>query len=130
MIVVILLLVAIFGPIVAPYQDQLSGQVSTSDRCAPPSAEHWFGTNEVGQDVFAQVLAGARISLLCGIGVILLGTVLGTLIGQQFNGTLTPNSAGFVVMGLLVLACILIAESGKLFGVSKEYQQGSAAFAE
>jgi DHA1 family bicyclomycin/chloramphenicol resistance-like MFS transporter len=49
------------------------------------------------------------------------GAVLGTLIGQQFNGTLVPNAAGYVVMGLLVLGCILIAEKGKLFGVGKEY---------
>jgi DHA1 family bicyclomycin/chloramphenicol resistance-like MFS transporter len=49
------------------------------------------------------------------------GAVLGTLIGQQFNGTLVPNAAGYVVMGLLVLLCVLIAEKGKLFGVGKEY---------
>ena len=49
------------------------------------------------------------------------GAVLGTLIGQQFNGTLVPNAAGYVVMGLLVLGCVLIAENGKLFGVGKEY---------
>jgi DHA1 family bicyclomycin/chloramphenicol resistance-like MFS transporter len=49
------------------------------------------------------------------------GAVLGTLIGQQFNGTLTPNASAFVVMGLLVLGCALIAEKGKLFGVGKEY---------
>ena len=51
------------------------------------------------------------------------GALLGTFIGQQFNGTLTPNATGYVVMGTLVLGCILIAEKGKLFGVGKEYEK-------
>jgi DHA1 family bicyclomycin/chloramphenicol resistance-like MFS transporter len=50
------------------------------------------------------------------------GAVLGTTIGQQFNGTLVPNATGYVLMGSLVLGCILIAEKGKLFGVGMEYQ--------
>lgn len=50
------------------------------------------------------------------------GAVLGTIIGQQFNGTLVPNAAGYVTMGILVLTCVLIAEQGKLFGVGKEYE--------
>ncbi|MEO7223842.1 MAG: multidrug effflux MFS transporter [Devosia sp.] len=57
------------------------------------------------------------------------GALLGTYIGQHFNGTLTPNATGYVVMGLLVLCSVLIAEKGKLFGVSKEYEHGAAAVA-
>ena len=84
--------------------------------------------NSLAMEPLGQVAgtAAAVFGFLQTVG----GAILGTLIGQQFNDTLTPNSAGFVIMGLLVLGCILIAESGKLFGVSKEYQQGSAAFAE
>jgi DHA1 family bicyclomycin/chloramphenicol resistance-like MFS transporter len=58
------------------------------------------------------------------------GAVLGTLIGQQFNGTLTPNASAFVAMGLLVLGCALIAEKGKLFGVGKEYATHAPAVAD
>jgi DHA1 family bicyclomycin/chloramphenicol resistance-like MFS transporter len=54
------------------------------------------------------------------------GAVLGTLIGQQFNGTLTPNAAAFVVMALMVLCCMLVAEKGKLFGVGQEYAHAPA----
>lgn len=50
------------------------------------------------------------------------GAILGTFIGQQFNGTLVPNATGYVVMSTLVLCCILIAEKGRLFGVGKEYE--------
>jgi DHA1 family bicyclomycin/chloramphenicol resistance-like MFS transporter len=49
------------------------------------------------------------------------GALLGTYIGQHFDGTLVPNATGYVVMGTLVLICVLIAEKGKLFGVGKDY---------
>jgi MFS transporter, DHA1 family, multidrug resistance protein len=49
------------------------------------------------------------------------GALLGTIIGQQFNGTVTPVVAGYVTMGLLALCCVLIAEKGRLFGVSPQY---------
>lgn len=50
------------------------------------------------------------------------GALIGTYIGQHFDGTLRPNATGYVVMGTLVLCCALIAEKGRLFGVGKEYQ--------
>ena len=54
------------------------------------------------------------------------GAVLGTFIGQHFDGTLTPNATGYVAAGTLVLCCALIAEKGRLFGVSKDYQHAPA----
>jgi peptide/nickel transport system permease protein len=80
-IVAILLLLALFGQYIAPYPEHLNGEVNVANRFQPPSAEFWFGTNEVGQDIFSLVLAGARISLLSGIAVIVLATVIGTFIG-------------------------------------------------
>ncbi len=58
------------------------------------------------------------------------GAVLGTLIGQQFNGTLTPNAAAFVLMGSLVVCCALVAEKGRLFGVGTEYAASAPAVAD
>jgi DHA1 family bicyclomycin/chloramphenicol resistance-like MFS transporter len=58
------------------------------------------------------------------------GAVLGTYIGQHFNGTLTPNATGYVVMGVLVLCCVLIAEKGRLFGVGKDYERPKAVLAD
>jgi DHA1 family bicyclomycin/chloramphenicol resistance-like MFS transporter len=58
------------------------------------------------------------------------GAVIGTLVGQQFNGTLVTNAAAFVILGLLVLSCALIAEGGRLFGVGREYEQHAPAVAE
>jgi DHA1 family bicyclomycin/chloramphenicol resistance-like MFS transporter len=50
------------------------------------------------------------------------GATLGTIIGQQFNGTLVPTAAGYTLMGLMVLICVLVAENGKLFGVGAAYE--------
>ena len=58
------------------------------------------------------------------------GALLGTYIGQHFNGTLTPNATGYVVMGTLVLCCALIAEKGRLFGVGKDYEHPAPAVAD
>jgi MFS transporter, DHA1 family, multidrug resistance protein len=49
------------------------------------------------------------------------GALIGTYIGQHYDGTLVPNAMGYASMGLLVLVCVLVAENGKLFGVGKEY---------
>lgn len=48
------------------------------------------------------------------------GALLGTYIGQHFDGTLVPSAAGYTVMGVLVLVCVLIAEKGRLFGTGQE----------
>ncbi len=49
------------------------------------------------------------------------GALIGTLIGQQFNGTVTPTAVGYLLAGGMALVCALIAERGRLFGVSPEY---------
>ena len=49
------------------------------------------------------------------------GAVIGSFIGQQFNGTVVPVAAGYFIMGALTLICVLVAENGKLFGVGTEY---------
>ena len=55
------------------------------------------------------------------------GALIGTFIGQHYNGTLVPNALGYASMGALVLICVLIAESGKLFGVGAQYAHPVAA---
>ncbi|MFD4960160.1 ABC transporter permease [Microbacterium sp. NPDC058389] len=53
----------------------------TGAKLAPPSPEHWFGTDRIGRDVFARVLAGAESALLIGPLGTLIATVLGTALG-------------------------------------------------
>ncbi|KKC36705.1 major facilitator transporter [Devosia epidermidihirudinis] len=49
------------------------------------------------------------------------GALIGGFVGQMFNGTTIPAATGYFAMGVLALICILVAEKGKLFGVSPEY---------
>lgn len=76
-IVVALLLIAIFGPLLvgSPIEQSLS------DRLKPPSAAHWLGTDQLGRDVLARVVNGARISLRLGVFVVLLSLAVGITVG-------------------------------------------------
>ena len=80
-IVVALILTAVLGPALVPYPEHVAGAIRTAARFQPPSSRAWFGTNEVGQDVFSLTVAGSRVSLLAGLGVVLLGAAIGTLVG-------------------------------------------------
>lgn len=82
LIVVALFLLALIGPGFVPYPDHVLGGIDPVMRFLPPSGDHWFGTNELGQDVFSLVVAGARISLFCGFAIVIIGAVVGTIIGS------------------------------------------------
>jgi len=56
--------------------------MSPGQRLMMPSAEHWFGTDQLGRDLFARVLYGARVSLLVGASVAFLASLLGTIVGM------------------------------------------------
>ena len=80
------LVVALAAPYIAPYDPTA---VDILNMLAPPSAEHWFGTDQVGRDVFSRVVFGARIDVfLCVVGVLpplLIGTTVG-LVSGYFGG--------------------------------------------
>ncbi|MGC4806410.1 ABC transporter permease [Micromonospora sp. DT233] len=70
-------LIAVIGPWIAPYDpDARSGAL-----LQPPSAQHWFGTTHLGQDVFSQILVGTRGVMLVGLTAGVVATVLSVLIG-------------------------------------------------
>ncbi|GAA0896853.1 ABC transporter permease [Pseudonocardia zijingensis] len=79
------LLVALFGPLVVPYDGIAT---SIPDRLLPPlsttstGTTAWLGTDQVGRDLFAQVVQGARVSLLVAAGTILVGGGAGLLLGM------------------------------------------------
>jgi peptide/nickel transport system permease protein len=81
-VVLLLLVIALIGPDIAPYPQDVAGGVRTAARFQPPQAAYWFGTNELGQDLLSLVLAGTRISLLTGVAVVLLGAALGMVVGS------------------------------------------------
>jgi peptide/nickel transport system permease protein len=60
---IVLGLIAVFAPLIAPYgmTERASGQFRQ-----PPSADHWFGTDAIGRDLFSRIVYGARVSLRIG----------------------------------------------------------------
>jgi peptide/nickel transport system permease protein len=75
----IYLVVAIFAPLIAPYDPQ---QMAVGTIRQGPSVQHWLGTTAVGQDVWSQLIQGTRTSLMVGFTVGILSTVLAVLIGS------------------------------------------------
>ena len=78
-ICVMWVLVAIFAPLISPY-DPVTDQ-DMAGRFQAPSGEHWFGTDSLGRDVFSRVLYGTRISLTAGAITVLISFAIGMIYG-------------------------------------------------
>ena len=74
----VIVLGAIFAPLIAPYDPTA---MNFLDKLQGPSLNHLMGTNDLGQDIFSQVLFGARTSLMVGVVVISLAIMIGVPIG-------------------------------------------------
>jgi ABC-type dipeptide/oligopeptide/nickel transport system permease subunit len=76
-------LVAIFAPLIAPYEpNEFPGQgIVTPTNIPGPSSEHWFGLDHLGRDEFSRVIYGARQSLVVGVVSMLLGLLGGVVLG-------------------------------------------------
>ncbi len=81
-LVVVFVIFAIFAPWIAP---QSPSAIDLPLRLQPPTAAHWFGTDELGRDILSRVIYGSRISMLVGTSVVagslLIGLVLGSIAG-------------------------------------------------
>ena len=77
-IILFWLVIMFISPKIAPYS---AVEVDVMNRLKPPSSAHWFGTDDLGRDVFSRVLMGSRISLPASFTVVLLAGIFGTLFG-------------------------------------------------
>jgi peptide/nickel transport system permease protein len=77
-IMVVLILLAIFAPLIVPYGPE---DLDPSNTLAPPSGSHLFGTGEFGEDIFSRCLYGARWDLTIGFAAVAVGLLLGCSIG-------------------------------------------------
>jgi peptide/nickel transport system permease protein len=80
-LVATIVLLALLGPWIVPYPDDVAGGVNLTGKLQSPSAAHWFGTDEVGNDIFTRVIIGARLSLLVGIGISFAAAAIGVPLG-------------------------------------------------
>jgi len=74
------LLIVLFAPIIATHDPIVQ---DLAQRLKPPSAEHWFGTDELGRDIYSRVIFGARISLPASFVVVIVGVMVGSLLGAM-----------------------------------------------
>ena len=108
-IAAIFLIVAIFAPWVATHD--VTAQ-NLAIRYAAPSAEHWFGTDSLGRDVFSRVVYGARISLEVGIIVVSVSSIIGIFIGAIagfYGGLVDRILSGYVFNVFLAFPGLLLA---------------------
>ncbi len=77
-IVSIMIFVALFGPLIAPYSPN---KTNAADRLQPPGSQYFLGTDEFGRDIFTRLLYGARISLEVAFIAQTISVVLGILMG-------------------------------------------------
>ena len=110
-----LLLLALIGPVIQTH-DPIS---TNAEGLLAPSSSHFFGTDVTGRDVFSRTVAGARISLMVGVGVLALVIVVGTSIGLiagYMGGTVDLVLVRIVDMFLtiptLLLALVIVSALG------------------
>jgi peptide/nickel transport system permease protein len=98
---------AIFGPEIVPH-NPLATQLLAVNQ--PPSAAHWFGTDQIGRDVFSRVIVGSRSMLIVAPLATLLGTVLGTALGlvMGYLGGVFDTLASRVVEAVLALPAVIV----------------------
>jgi peptide/nickel transport system permease protein len=112
-IVVTFVTVALLAPVIAP-EDPRAGDLSRlGGSCCPgPSAEHWFGVDQQGRDLFSRVVYGARFSLLIGVVSVAVGLSIGLIIGA-----LAGFLGGWVDSVLMRLMDIMLSIPGLLLAI-------------
>jgi peptide/nickel transport system permease protein len=93
-IITVVVIVAIFAPLLAPFDPREQNLSLLKEGCCPgPSREHLFGVDELGRDELSRVIYGARFSLLIGVVSVTVGFVLGSILGaiSGFFGGVTDS---------------------------------------
>lgn len=80
-ILMVLVIMAILAPVIAPYPEDASGATHPENSLQPISKAHWFGTDELGRDMLSKIIFGIRISLLCSFVTIFTAVLIGAFLG-------------------------------------------------
>ena len=107
MLLAIMAVIALLSPYLVAADPRA---LSPGSRLLTPSAAHWFGTDQLGRDLFARVLWGARVSLLVGLSVAVLSALFGTAIGLLSASSRSVDAVVMRVMdGVMSIPAILLA---------------------
>ncbi len=118
-LIVILVLTAVFASVIAPYTitQRFSGEFREG-----PSADHWFGTDRIGRDVFSRVVFGARVSLKIGIAATTIALGIGLVTGAVagfFGGLLETLIMRLTDVFLAIPYIVLAVAIASLLGRSE-----------
>jgi peptide/nickel transport system permease protein len=108
-------LLGVFAPLIASTEPDFANPVV---RLEGPSSDYWFGTDDLGRDVFSRAIHGARISLLVGVTVMIGATILGSIIGllagyyQRIDTVLMRVMDGLEAFPSILLAIAIMATFG------------------
>src|SRR5205823_3801208 len=80
--ILFLVVVALTGPYWVPYPADATGAIHAADRTLPPSAAHWFGTDEVGRDIFTRVVLATQTSFKAGLIILVVAITIGVPLGS------------------------------------------------
>lgn len=115
-VLVVIIVLAILAPVLALQRMLDVTQLLDSPRYAPPSAEHPFGTDHQGREIWVRMLWGARVSLVVGFAATAMSMIIGTIIGIAaghfsgwVGGLLMRIVDFFLVLPSLILAIVLAA---------------------
>lgn len=109
-LVVLLVIIALIGPWITP-QDPYESRLANAFKA--PSAEHWFGTDKLGRDLFSRMLAGLQISLFASLAVVILMGILGLAIG-----IVAGYKRGIVDIVLMRIADIMLSFPGIILAIA------------
>ena len=135
---IFILLMAVFAPVIAPFPEDATGKTNVMQRLQAPDAEHIFGTDKIGRDIFSRVVMGTGLALQVGVLIILLATSIGVTIGAiagyaggWIDDILMRITDVFVTVPALVLAIAISAALGKgivktMIGISLAWWPGFA----
>src|SRR6201992_2689323 len=108
-LLVLFIVIAVLAPAITPYDP---AAIDLTNRLVPPTHAHWFGTDELGRDIFSRILSGARLSLMVAVSVVgvslSVGLVLGGLAGF-YGGRVDTLLNIFVMNAFLSFPGILLA---------------------
>jgi peptide/nickel transport system permease protein len=120
----VLLVLALTAPLIARMRGIDPTMTDLLRRFEPPSAEFWFGTDELGRDLFQRLLDGGRVSLLVGFSGALLSAVIGSVIGVvagylggRLDSLLMRVTDGVIALPLLPLLIVLAAIDPQKVGI-------------
>ena len=108
-LLVLFAVMAIFAPWIAPANP---ASIDLLHRLAPPSAAHWFGTDELGRDILSRVIFGARLSLTVAVSVVGISCSLGIILGGiagYYGGAIDTILNIFAMNAFMALPGILLA---------------------